>query len=410
MSETTIPKPGSKLSLKNLVDPNVVLHPTISKWRDSYTFDPLLYNSLEDGQIGATVFRQLGEKYELLAGCRRYLHQKVRGVSWDDLNKDIRENVSDREALIIAASENIFRKDFNPWEEARVINDLLMIGKMKVKEVAKMLGKSEAFVTNRRTLLSLSMKIQKRFEKSNIPIGYAVSVKKLNKFPEQQSDLLSKIVEGKRSSYNGIHKIEEAENFVTTLLDAVKEHEALLKAYGACPACGSKDISKSRYGDGNRLACGKCDHSWHKGTKEPWKLYELKQTAKEMGFEVDIDEKLTLTPQDIARVQRKQNEEREAIEKKAAEFPEKFRSPVLIEELIIPLIPGNVQTISVRGNNIEIELIEDTEMHFKASKKDYKTGEKGRIEVGYGLGSISSQEMSKKIHGILAEIQKATSS
>lgn len=406
MSET-LPKPGSKLDLKKLLDSNVVLHPTISKWRDAYTFDPLLYKSLEEGQIGATVFRKVGDKFELLAGCRRYLHQKVRKVPWDDLNKDIRENVSDLEALKIAASENIFREDFNPWEEARVINDLLLVGKMKPKAVAEMLGKSEAYVTNRRTLLSLPSTVQKRFEKHDLPMGFAVPVKKLNKLPEQQSELISKIVEGKRSSYNGIHKIEEAERFVTNLLDAIKEHEALLKAYGPCPACGSKDIGEPRWGDDDKLKCNNCDHEWHKGTKEPWKLYELKQTAQEMGFEVDLGEKLTLTPQDIQRVQEKQEEKlrKEKAAEEAKEFPEKFRSPMLIEEIIMPLIPGNVQTISMDGNKLEIELIEDSELHFKGMKKDYKTGEKGRIEITYpGMGG-SKQDMSKKIHEIMKAIE-----
>lgn len=402
-----LPKPGSKLNIKKLLDPNVVLHPTISKWRDSYTFDSLLYKSLEEGQIGATVFRVKGDKFELLAGCRRYLHQKVRKVPWDDLNKDVRENVSDLEALKIAASENIFREDFSIWEEARVINDLLLVGKMKPKAVAEMLGKSEAYVTNRRTLLSLPSKVQKRFEKSDIPIGYAVPVKKLNKLPEQQSELISKIVEGKRSSYNGIHKIEEAERFVTNLLDGIKEHQALLTAHGPCPACESKNISEARWGDGNKLTCGDCDHEWHKGTKEPWKLYELKQTAEKMGFEVDLDDKLTLTPQDIERVRKKQEEkeQQEKAAEEAKEFPEKFRSPMLIEEIIIPLIPGNVQTLSMNGNKLEIELIEDSELHFKGMKKDYRTGEKGRIEVTYPGMGVSKQDMSKKIHEIMKAIE-----
>ena len=85
-----LPKPGDKLSINKLKDPEVVLHPQISKWRDDLVFDPLLYNSLEQGQIQPIVFRKLNDKFELLAGSRRYFHQKLRGVSLDDLYKDIR--------------------------------------------------------------------------------------------------------------------------------------------------------------------------------------------------------------------------------------------------------------------------------------------------------------------------------
>jgi len=407
-----LPKPGDKLSINKLKDPEVVLHPQISKWRDDLVFDPLLYNSLEQGQIQPIVFRKLKDRFELLAGSRRYFHQKLRGVSWDDLYKDIRENVSDRDALLLAASENIFREDFTPWEEARAINDMLVVGKMSIKDVATHLGKSEAYVTSRRALLSLPEKTQKRFEKQGIPIGFATPVKKLSKFPKAQADMLEKIIEGRKSRYNGISKIEEAEEYVSKLLGRVKEVEALVNAYGPCPACGSKNITQAQYDEGNQLSCNDCNHRWHKDTKEPWKLYELKQEAEEMGFKVDAGpETLTLTPKDVANIQARQEQERREemdaeAEKEAEKFAEKFRSPVYIEEIVIPLLPGNVQKMSVDGNTIEIELIEDSGLHFKGLKKDYTTGEKGRIEITYGYGD-TTQKIAEKVHGIIAKLKKS---
>ena len=405
-----LPKPGHKLNIKKLKDPEVVLHPTISKWRDAYVFDPLLYNSLGEGQVQPIVFRKLGDKFELLAGSRRYFHQKLRKVSFDDLYKDVRENVSDRDALLLAASENIFREDFTPWEEARVINDLLMVGKMKVKEVAEHLGKSEAYVTNRRALLSLPEKVQARFEKKNIPIGYAVPVRRLSKFPEARTELINKLVEGMSGGYSSISTIEKADQWSTNFIDAINEKEALLKAYGPCPKCESKDIELSRHGDENRLSCGACGHRWHKDTKEPWKLYELKQQAQAMGFDVDVDEKMTLTPKDVVDIaERRDRIQREAEEEEAKVWAEKFRSPILIEEIIMPLLPGNTQKVTVQGNNIEIELIEDSGLYFKGLKKDYQAGEKGRIEITYGYGS-QTQETAEKVHTIIKDLTTASES
>lgn len=401
-----LPKPGDKLSLNKLKDSEVTLHPQIINWRDAIVFDPLLYNSLEQGQIQPIVFRKQGEKFELLAGSRRYFHQKLRGVSWDDLHKDIRENVSDREALLLAASENIFREDFTPWEEARAINDMLLIGKMSVKEVAEHLGKSQNYVTSRRALLSLPDKIQKRFEKHNLPIGYAIPVKKLTKFPEAQTDLIDKIVEGTKSRYNGIDKIEEAEEYVTKLLTIIKEKTALLNAYGPCPSCEGKDISESRWGDGAQLTCDDCGHSWHKETKEPWRLYELKQNAEKQGFTVEVNaEEMVLTPKDVADLMKKEErEEREKAEEEAKQFAEKFRSPVFVEQIVLPMLQNNVQKVVVRGNTLELELIEDTELYFTGLKKDYKSGEKARIEVNYGYNH-DKQEIAKQLHEIIAKIE-----
>jgi hypothetical protein len=312
---------------------------------------------------------------------------------------------------MIAASENIFREDFNAWEEARAINDMLLLGKMKPKEVAELLGKSVAYVTSRRSLLSLPEKIQKRFEKKDIPIGYAGPVKKLAKFPEAQEELLDKIIEGMESRYGRtVSTIEEADEFVTKILTYVKKHEQLLKDYGPCPACESKNIQESRYhGKEDMLSCGECGHGWHKGTKEPWRLYELKQQAQEMGFEVDTgEETIKLTPQDVADlVEKEAREKRREQEEEVKQFEEKFRSPVYIEQIIVPMLTENIQKVNVSGNSIEIELIEDSGLHFKGLKKDYKTGtEYARIEVTYGYGS-DKQEIAKQVHEMIASIQKS---
>lgn len=407
MSEIKLPKPGAKLKVNKLKDAEVVLHPNIFKWRDAVTFDPLLYNSLGEGQIQPIVFRKLKDKFQLLAGSRRYFHQKLRKIPWDDIHKEIREDVSDRDALLLAASENIFREDFTPWEEARAINDLLMVGKMSVKEVATHLGKPQAYVTSRRSLLSLSVKLQARFEKKAIPIGYAAPVKKLAKFPEAQKDLIEKIIAGMASRYGNITTIDDANEYVTKFLHVIKEKQALLNAYGPCPKCGSKDISLSRYGDEKRLMCNNenCSHQWHKDTKEPWKLFELKQEADEMGFTVDVGaETMTLTPKDVAEIQERNERERLEQEGEAEKvYPEKFRSKVPLEAIILPMLRDNIQKAVVSREGIKLELIESPTLSFTGLKKDYKAGELARIEVNYGWDS-NKQEIAKQVHEIIAQL------
>ena len=57
----------------------------------------------------------------------------------------------------------------------------------------------------------------------------------------------------------------------------------------------------------------------------------------------------------------------------------------------------------MQGNDITIELIEDSGLYFTGLKKDYKSGEKARIEVSYSYGT-EKQDVAKKLHEIVAKI------
>jgi len=400
------PEDGKKIDTGKLIDPEVVLHPEIFKWRDALTVDLGLLNSLRDGQIQPIVFRLKDGKHELLVGSRRYFHQKLLGTPWDDILKDVREKVSERDALLMAASENIFRKDFSPWEEARAIESLVKKGRVKPKDLAKRLGVSVSYIQSRRALMQLPENVRRRFEATGIPIGYAVPGKKLKGMEEAQMTLLEKVESGMENNYSGISTIEEADNFVNRVLKKVKDTEELIAKYGVCPKCEGKNIVQS-YRDDDALSCEDCGHEWHKETKEPWAYYEMKQNAQAMGFEVEEGpEKVKFTPREVAQmIEDKAEEEREKEEDAVEKIPEKFRSNIPLEGIMTPLLAENIQKIVVRGSSIEIQLIEDSELNFKGLKKDYKAGEKARIEVLTAY-SMDTQDSAKRIH---AHIQKVAS-
>jgi len=392
-------KEGQKIPVDKLLDPEVELHPEISKWRDTITVDMKLLNSLKDGQIQPIVFRILRNgKHQLVAGARRYFHQKLLKTPWEEIPKVIKE-MTEQEALLTAASENMFRKDFTPWEEARVINSLLKV-KLSIKDLAERFDVSESYIRSRRDLMKLPEKIRKRFAAKDIGIGYASPMLKLEKYPEAQDEMIENILRGKDSSYYGFNTIEKAEEFVNETLKAVKDKEALLEKYGACTKCGSTNIGKS-WGNEEHLRCEDCGHSWHGVTKEAWEYYELKQNAKEMGIEIEESAPgtLKLTPKQVADVmEAKARKDREK-EEESKRIPEKFRLKIPLEDLVTPLLSENIQKVEFSGSTITIQLIEDTDMHFVGMKKDYKSGELARIEVtGY-----SSQEDAKLVHAHIAK-------
>lgn len=380
-----------KLNLEKLKDEQVVLHPEISKWRDREKPDLQMLRSLNTrGQIQEVTFRDLKGRPQLLAGARRYGHMKLLGWTWDEIKKDVREKMSDRDALVLAIEENMHRKNLSVMEEARAVNSLLK-NKMSIKKIAKLMGQSPSWVSSRKNLFALPEETRKLFEKHDLAYGYSVPLRKLKDLPEAQATLIEKIVEGRKGEYYGIKTVEKAEEFVTEILKKIKDHEELLAKYGPCPACGSKDISKWR-GD-EHLSCETCDHSWHGITKEPWAYYELKQDAERMGIEVEEvgPEKLKFTPKEVAEmIKRKERDDRKKAEEKDAELPDKFRCKVRLLALLEPLIAGdNIQKLEIRDERIEIQLIEGQDLYFNGLRKDYKAGEKARIDASTWGGGES---------------------
>ena len=394
-NEETLQKLAKKrLNLEKLKDDHVLLHPEISTWRDKETPDLQMLRSLNNnGQHQAITFRDLKGRPQLLAGARRYGHMKLLGWTWEEIDKDIRENVSDRNAMVLALEENLLRKDMSLMEEARAVNSLLK-NKMKIKEIGKLMGKTPSWVSSRKNLFELPKNIRKRFEKNNLEYGYSVPVKKLAHLPEAQKELLNSIIEGKKSSYGGIRKVSDAEDVVTRVLKQVTDLEELLLKYGPCPQCQGKDIVKRGWRDEEEhLVCQNegCGHGWHGLTKEPWEFYELKQNAEKMGITLveEAPGTMKVTPQGAAdmvkREERRLENERKAEE---GELPEKFRCKVRLLALLEPLIAGdNIQKLEVRDERIEIQLIEGQDLYFNGLRKDYKAGEKARIECsGWGGG------------------------
>ncbi|MFB3853631.1 MAG: ParB/RepB/Spo0J family partition protein [Vicinamibacterales bacterium] len=104
----------------------------------------LMASIAEKGVIEPLIVRQRGERYQIVAGERRY--QAAVQVGLQELPVVIRE-VDDREMVEVALVENLQRKDLTPFEEAEALQALLQRGEYTHEDLARRLGKSRTAIT-----------------------------------------------------------------------------------------------------------------------------------------------------------------------------------------------------------------------------------------------------------------------
>lgn len=113
-----------------------------------------LANSIKaDGVIQPIVVRKVNDKYEIIAGERRFRASKLAGLEKVPI---VVKNVSDRKARELALVENIQREDLNPIEEAISLKTLMEEYKLTQQELSDIVGKSRSYIANNLRLLNLS--------------------------------------------------------------------------------------------------------------------------------------------------------------------------------------------------------------------------------------------------------------
>lgn len=174
----------------------------------------------ERGIIQPLIVRKAGEKYELIAGERRWRASQVVGLVEAPA---IVRKASDQEVLELALIENLQREDLNPIEEAAAYARLSQEFKLTQEEISRRVGKSRAAVANAMRLLDLDADVQSMVRQSRISVGHAKVLLSL-KSPEEQR-LLADIIVRQSASVRTAEKLAAAQ---------------LSKTPGATPAAGRK--------------------------------------------------------------------------------------------------------------------------------------------------------------------------
>jgi ParB family chromosome partitioning protein len=143
------------------------------------------------GVLQPVLVRQLGDKFEIVAGERRWRAAQKAGLT--ELPVFIRA-LSEMEVLQIALVENVQREQLNPLEEAHAYDRLMREFKLTQDQVAEAVGKNRASIANYLRLLKLAPEVLKLLQENRISMGHAKAILTIRE-PSAQVNLARKIVE-----------------------------------------------------------------------------------------------------------------------------------------------------------------------------------------------------------------------
>jgi len=136
----------------------------------------------QHGIIQPLIVRQVGARFELIAGERRWRAAQEIGLA---TMPAIVRTASDLEVLELSLIENLQRADLNPIEEAQGYARLANEFGMRQEDIALKVGRSRAAVANALRLLDLHPQVQVWLTQNLLSVGHAKVLLAL-KAPEEQ--------------------------------------------------------------------------------------------------------------------------------------------------------------------------------------------------------------------------------
>lgn len=150
-----------------------------------------LAKSIEtNGVIQPILLRKRDDKYEIIAGERRYRASQIAKL------KEIPAiivDADDEDAAKLALVENIQREDLNPIEEAMAYKQLMEEFDLRQEDLANAIGKSRTYITNTVRLLKLDDRVIEHLYKGNLTTGHGKVLLGI-KDKDEQVKLAEKII------------------------------------------------------------------------------------------------------------------------------------------------------------------------------------------------------------------------
>lgn len=162
---------------------------------DDVGIEELAASIKKDGLLQAIVVRPDGDKFQIIAGERRW--QACRSLDMKTVPVKIME-VDEVRTLELALIENLQRTNLNAIEEARGYKALINASGMTQSQLATTVSKSRASITNAMRLLDLPEQVQEYLYEGKLTAGHARAILAVPD-EDRRVKLAEKVVENRLS-------------------------------------------------------------------------------------------------------------------------------------------------------------------------------------------------------------------
>ncbi len=193
---------------------------------DQDALEELAASIKSQGVMQPIVIRPTGddsEKYEIIAGERRWLASQLAGL---EVIPAVIRQVSDEAAIAMALIENIQRENLNPLEEAMALKRFQDEFELTHQEVAEAVGKSRTAVTNILRLIALDDEVKRLLENGDIEMGHGRAVLSLDNMLQRQAarEVVAKSLSVRRTEAL-VRRLQEQQSQKETVKDSVNTPE-----------------------------------------------------------------------------------------------------------------------------------------------------------------------------------------
>lgn len=210
---------------------------------DQQALQELADSIKEHGMLQPILVRPDGDRYEIIAGERRFRGAQLAGLT--TIPVIIRE-IDDRQAAEISLVENIQRDDLTVLEEAAAYRNMIDNFGYTQEMLAEKIGKSRAHVANTVRILTLPKEVIKMIEDGKLTAGHARSIMTLG--PAHEQVAAAREIASEKLSVRAAEKkiklvMERKRKFSFKELEIAELEEKLEKYFGT-----KAEINDKRYG------------------------------------------------------------------------------------------------------------------------------------------------------------------
>ena len=137
---------------------------------DKESLDALAESIKEKGVLQPLLVRKQGDKYEIIAGERRWRASKIAGLSEVPV---IVKDFNDKEVLEVALVENLLRENLSAIEEAEAFQRLIDEFSHTQEALSQIVGKSRSHIANTLRLLNLPEGVKELIKEGKLSAGHA---------------------------------------------------------------------------------------------------------------------------------------------------------------------------------------------------------------------------------------------